>query len=201
MRRPIRNNDSANTANTNLLPHAGKLYALWEAGSATEIDPSSLATREIKTWRDDLVKRHEARQDLTVDLLIGADLLEDAARRTSGQDSAQFADWARLLRHEGDEESKVAIALGEELAALRRASIPVEIVNGISSGFAAAARRKGVSVATSIQFLMAASLTCSAANAFPEQLPDGPDSHGAVAVGRGEASAVGAKGEAASRPP
>jgi len=72
----------------------------------------------FKTWRDDLVKRHEAQQDLTVDLLIGADLLEDAARRTSGQDSAQFADWARLLRHEGDRESKVAMALGEELAAL-----------------------------------------------------------------------------------
>src|SRR5215469_10448653 len=52
----------------------------------------------FKTWRDDLAKRYEARQDLTVDLLIGADLLEDAARRTSGQDSAQFADWARVLR-------------------------------------------------------------------------------------------------------
>lgn len=53
-RRPVRNNDTINTANTNLVPHAGKLYALWEGGSATEIDPSGLATRGIKTWRDDL---------------------------------------------------------------------------------------------------------------------------------------------------
>lgn len=53
-RRPIANNDAVNVANTNLLPHAGKLYALWEGGSATEIDPDSLATRGLKTWRDDL---------------------------------------------------------------------------------------------------------------------------------------------------
>src|SRR5476649_1744695 len=53
-RRPVRNNDTVNTANTNAVPHAGKLYALWEGGSATEIDPGSLATRGIRTWRDDL---------------------------------------------------------------------------------------------------------------------------------------------------
>jgi carotenoid cleavage dioxygenase len=53
-RAPIRNNDSMNTANTNAVPHAGKLYALWEGGSATELDSTTLATRSIKTWRDDL---------------------------------------------------------------------------------------------------------------------------------------------------
>jgi carotenoid cleavage dioxygenase len=53
-RRPLGSNDTVNVANTNLLPHAGKLYALWEGGSATEIDPQGLATRGIKTWRDDL---------------------------------------------------------------------------------------------------------------------------------------------------
>ncbi|MES2113638.1 MAG: carotenoid oxygenase family protein [Pseudomonadota bacterium] len=53
-RRPVGSNDTINTANTNVVPHAGKLYALWEGGSATELDPVSLATRGIKTWRDDL---------------------------------------------------------------------------------------------------------------------------------------------------
>lgn len=53
-RRGFRDNDTLNTANTNLLPFAGSLYALWEGGSATEIDPATLATRGIKTWRDDL---------------------------------------------------------------------------------------------------------------------------------------------------
>lgn len=53
-RRGFRDNDTLNAANTNLLPFGGKLYALWEGGSATEIDPASLATLGIKTWRADL---------------------------------------------------------------------------------------------------------------------------------------------------
>jgi len=53
-RRGFRDNDSMNVANTNLLPFNGKLYALWEGGSATEVDRDSLATIGIKTWRDDL---------------------------------------------------------------------------------------------------------------------------------------------------
>lgn len=53
-RKAVKNNDSVNVANTNLLPFNGALYALWEGGSATELDPQTLATRGIKTWRADL---------------------------------------------------------------------------------------------------------------------------------------------------
>ena len=53
-RRGFRDNDTLNAANTNLLPFNGRLYALWEGGSATEVDPESLATLGIKTWRDDV---------------------------------------------------------------------------------------------------------------------------------------------------
>jgi all-trans-8'-apo-beta-carotenal 15,15'-oxygenase len=53
-RRGFRDNDTMNSANTNLLPFNGRLYALWEGGSATEVDPDTLATIGIKTWRDDL---------------------------------------------------------------------------------------------------------------------------------------------------
>lgn len=50
----IRNNDDANTANTSVVEIDGKVYALWEAGSAIELDPVTLATLGPKTWRDDL---------------------------------------------------------------------------------------------------------------------------------------------------
>ncbi|USX24123.1 carotenoid oxygenase family protein [Oxalobacteraceae bacterium OTU3CINTB1] len=53
-RRAMKNNDSVNVANTNLLPFNGALYALWEGGSAIELDPETLATRGAKTWRADL---------------------------------------------------------------------------------------------------------------------------------------------------
>jgi carotenoid cleavage dioxygenase len=53
-RAAVKNNDGVNVANTNLLPFNGGLYALWEGGSAIELDPGTLATRGVKTWRADL---------------------------------------------------------------------------------------------------------------------------------------------------
>jgi carotenoid cleavage dioxygenase len=53
-RRGIKSNDTMNAANTNLLPFQGRLYALWEGGSATEVDPLTLDTIGIKTWSDEL---------------------------------------------------------------------------------------------------------------------------------------------------
>lgn len=53
-RRGIKGNDTINAANTNLLPFQGRLYALWEGGSATEVDPVTLATVGLKTWTDEL---------------------------------------------------------------------------------------------------------------------------------------------------
>ena len=53
-RRGVRDNDTMNAANTNLLPFNGRLYALWEGGSATELDPDTLATRGLTAWREDL---------------------------------------------------------------------------------------------------------------------------------------------------
>lgn len=49
-RKGPKNNDTVNAANTNLLPFNGRVYALWEGGSATEVDPATLSTVGIKTW-------------------------------------------------------------------------------------------------------------------------------------------------------
>ena len=51
---PIRNNDDANTANTSVMVLGGRLFALYEGGSAFEMDPGTLATAGAKTWRPDL---------------------------------------------------------------------------------------------------------------------------------------------------
>jgi all-trans-8'-apo-beta-carotenal 15,15'-oxygenase len=51
----IRNNDDMNTANTAVIRHQGRLLALWEGGSATELDPDSLRTLGPVTWREDMV--------------------------------------------------------------------------------------------------------------------------------------------------
>jgi carotenoid cleavage dioxygenase len=49
-RKTIKNPDDFNTANTNLFPWQGKLLALWEGGSAHELDPTNLDTIGPKIW-------------------------------------------------------------------------------------------------------------------------------------------------------
>jgi carotenoid cleavage dioxygenase len=51
---PARNNDDFNTANTAVVKLGDRVYALWEAGSAIEVDPDTLVTRGPATWRADL---------------------------------------------------------------------------------------------------------------------------------------------------
>jgi len=53
-KRPLRAPDDVNTANTSVTVQAGKLYALWEGGSATELDPQTLHTLGTKAWAPEL---------------------------------------------------------------------------------------------------------------------------------------------------
>lgn len=52
---PARNNDDFNTANTAVVKIGKRVFALWEGGSAIEVDPDTLVTRGATTWREDLV--------------------------------------------------------------------------------------------------------------------------------------------------
>ena len=52
---PARNNDDMNTANTAVFSIGKRVFALWEGGSAIEVDPDSLQSRGPVTWREDLV--------------------------------------------------------------------------------------------------------------------------------------------------
>ncbi len=69
----------------------------------------------FKTWRGDLLRRIQADQDLQIELLIGAALIEDAAAQTKGTDADALLGWARRLRESNARESGTAIALEEEL--------------------------------------------------------------------------------------
>ena len=68
------------------------------------------------TWRGDLVKRIEARQDIRIDCLIGADLVEEEAEGAPGEDAVLLRRWAQALREDKDAASREAIALNEEMA-------------------------------------------------------------------------------------
>ena len=48
-----------------------------------------------------MIKRIDSGQDVRMDCLIGAGLLEDAASRAAPEDAARLRDWARALRDGG----------------------------------------------------------------------------------------------------
>ncbi len=75
----------------------------------------------FQTWRDGLAKRIAAGQDVHVDLLVGAELIEGAAGRAKGEDAGLLRQSARRIRQESDIQSATSLALGEELfRAIRR---------------------------------------------------------------------------------
>ena len=71
------------------------------------------------SWSHDLVKRLDAGSDVTVDLQIGAGLVEAAAKSAAGADAARLVDLAAILRAGGPD--AVQRALSSELAGLMRA--------------------------------------------------------------------------------
>ena len=52
----------------------------------------------FKTWRSDLIKRIAAGQDVHVEMLIGAQLIEEVAARAGGEDAELLRRWIPRLR-------------------------------------------------------------------------------------------------------
>lgn len=50
---PVSSADKVNVANISVLPHHGKLLALWEAGSPWEMNPEDLSTRGLYSFGED----------------------------------------------------------------------------------------------------------------------------------------------------
>ena len=74
-------------------------------------------------WRLDLEKRIAAGQDVEIELLIGAELVAEAAARATGIDGERLAEAAQRLAREKAAESGRTLALSPELAALMRANV------------------------------------------------------------------------------
>lgn len=70
------------------------------------------------TWRRDLGKRLDAGQDVSVELLVGAELVERAAARAVSDEGKEMARLAARLRSEGDGAERAELALSDHLAGL-----------------------------------------------------------------------------------
>ena len=66
------------------------------------------------SWLHDLKRRIDP-EDIKIAALVGAELIEGAAKRASGADRKQLADWAARLRAGGDADSLKTLGLDESL--------------------------------------------------------------------------------------
>jgi starch synthase (maltosyl-transferring) len=73
---------------------------------------------QFRTWQLNLRKRIEAGQDIRVEVLVGAALVEKAARRATASDGKRLAQWAKELREMAEKVAAADLSLDEELAAL-----------------------------------------------------------------------------------
>jgi starch synthase (maltosyl-transferring) len=74
-------------------------------------------TSRFRSWDSDLGKRLDAGQDVSLELLIGADLLEAAAARAVGPDAVALRDAAQRLRAPVPVAERAALALDPHLQA------------------------------------------------------------------------------------
>jgi starch synthase (maltosyl-transferring) len=72
----------------------------------------------FRTWRRDLLKRMDAGQDVHVDILIGADLIDEAAQTADGACRDRLTSWAEALREKASEPGAGDLVFDEALADL-----------------------------------------------------------------------------------
>ncbi|MEM8969362.1 MAG: alpha-1,4-glucan--maltose-1-phosphate maltosyltransferase [Bacteroidota bacterium] len=66
------------------------------------------------SWQHGLSKKHEAGQDLSVEMLIGAEMLETIAKNCEGNDQLRLYDIANRFRNTFDTDGAVATATSED---------------------------------------------------------------------------------------
>jgi starch synthase (maltosyl-transferring) len=71
----------------------------------------------FRSWRQAIAKKAAADQDLSVDFLVGAQILEDLIPGASGEDAGKLREAMKVLRSSAEETSRKEVAMDEELAA------------------------------------------------------------------------------------
>jgi len=70
------------------------------------------------SWRKDLAKRMEAGQQVTMDLLMGGQILDETLQRASEPDLKKLSSWVKTFQASGKERERIQLALSEEFAAV-----------------------------------------------------------------------------------
>jgi starch synthase (maltosyl-transferring) len=72
----------------------------------------------FKTWQRDFRKKVATEQDVSLDLVIGSELINTAAGRTTGAAASKLKEWAKFLISDRSMEAKTLLATGRNLERL-----------------------------------------------------------------------------------
>ena len=71
----------------------------------------------FRSWRRHLTKKLQAAQEVSVELLVGAQLITEASQRANKPERLKMAEWASILQSaQATEQAKIQLVLGEELS-------------------------------------------------------------------------------------
>jgi len=72
---------------------------------------------QFKSWRRDLTKKFQAGQKVSIELVIGAQLIAEASQRAPRREREKMEEWASTLQStQASEQAKVQLALSEEVS-------------------------------------------------------------------------------------
>jgi starch synthase (maltosyl-transferring) len=72
----------------------------------------------FSTWKSGLLKKHEAGQDLQVDLQIGASLIEQSASRAAAKEKNSILQFSKKITEANNTEDAILVATNDQLAFL-----------------------------------------------------------------------------------
>ena len=71
----------------------------------------------FKTWQQDMVKKVKAKQDVSVDLLVGVQMIKEASQRAQKRDASVMQKWVEKLRSDqASPSAKAKLALSDRVA-------------------------------------------------------------------------------------
>ena len=72
---------------------------------------------QFKSWQQDLAKKFQASQEISIELVIGAQLIAEASQRAPKSARQKMGEWASTLQSKQiAKQAKVQLALSEELS-------------------------------------------------------------------------------------
>lgn len=117
------------------------------------------------TWKKGLVKKYNANQDISVELEIGAEMLQHAITHAKDTDKPKLKEWADQLNTSGNPETAISLAISDAVTQVMALNKDQNLVTTFPETFIIEIERKKAAFSSWYEL-------------FPRSAADGPGKHG-----------------------